>query len=288
MKSKTHELKVRLVGGVGNQLFQFFAGKSISQQLNLKPKFDYRWLDTLNYHQKSDIRDFKFTNDEACVHGKELNLLIEKSKTSLAHLSPTAARILKLNLKTTNSPEDIKKILSGYELRGYYQTPLFYLNYQENYKTIAWDLNLTSIKYETTRKKLTSQNFIALHVRGADYLKFHNVYSQLSLDYYIKSLDVIQSSIGELPIYVFTDDFSYASKLLTSIKGLEFQDTNGMRASEVLKLMSFSKARVISNSTFSYWAAIASMNKLTIAPRDWYVNKTVSADFYPKDWIVIK
>ena len=54
---------MRLFGGLGNQLFQYFAGLSAAESNKLNLEVDFRWMDKAKFHFKSDIRDFKFTSN---------------------------------------------------------------------------------------------------------------------------------------------------------------------------------------------------------------------------------
>jgi hypothetical protein len=104
----------------------------------------------------------------------------------------------------------------------------------------------------------------------------------------MKSLNLIYEKLGKIPIYVFTNDQAYAKSLLGSEKLFNYLDTENFRASEVMKLISFAKGKIISNSTLSYWSAIISAEQLTIAPQNWYKNTEINKDFYPKSWMIVK
>jgi len=51
--------------------------------------------------------------------------------------------------------------------------------------------------------------------------------------------------------------------------------------------MSLAHGIVISNSTFSYWAAMINQGQNIIAPSNWYKTKTVDTYMYPLKWKLI-
>jgi hypothetical protein len=129
--------------------------------------------------------------------------------------------------------------------------------------------------------------FIAIHVRGADYLQNTHIYHQLTQKYYSNSLIEIKSRLKDIKVYVFSDDITFAKNLLKDYSELEFIDQTGLRASEAMTLMSLAKGIVIANSTFSYWAAMMNTKNQVVAPKFWYENRLVDKDLYPPRWTII-
>jgi hypothetical protein len=63
----------------------------------------------------------------------------------------------------------------------------------------------------------------------------------------------------------------------------------GTDATESLVLMSFGKAIITANSSFSWWAAVSgNRTKKVIAPIPWFKNLDEPKDLIPGNWLRIK
>jgi len=283
------EIRVRLFGGLGNQFFQYFAGLDISNSRKLHLKIDARWIEDSYSHKFSDIRDFKFINSVSVVTQKNsgsLCFMLERLKTFFAAKSNLASSLFGLHSPKHPGYVPVINVKSSIELRGYYQTYKYYENALGNFNNQDWSLNSESNIFLDKRSFLTAQPFIALHVRGGDYLKNVSLYHQLDSKYYLDSLSHLRIQLGNLRVFVFSDEIAYAKNLLKTIVGIEFLDQEGLRASESMILMSLAEGLIIANSTFSYWSAILSDGCVVVAPRKWYISSEISEGFYPPEWKV--
>jgi hypothetical protein len=150
-----------------------------------------------------------------------------------------------------------------------------------------WKLSFESTRFLEIKNILAAEPFIAMHIRGGDYLRTSSVYHKLDIRYFEDSLMSLRNELGGIRTFVFTDDYDYARKILKEIPGLEFLDQKGLRASEAMILISMAAGIVISNSTFSYWAAIINSSRFIIAPRYWFLNTKVDDNLYPPHWKLI-
>lgn len=283
-------VRVRLFGGLGNQLFQYFAGLTAADANKLNLEVDFRWIDKDKFHNKSDVRDFKFINDIKGSVNKSDNrydFFLDRIKTKLSKKSKLIANYYHLSVPTHPGYVDLTKVKPGFELRGYYQTFRYYEDFVKNFGVPDWNLNFESQQYKELKQQLELRKFIAVHVRGGDYLKKQNIYHRLDTVYYSNSLQNLKNSLGNLPVVVFTDDFNYCKKLLKDFEKIEIIEQKDLRASEVMVLMSLANGIVISNSTFSYWAATVNSGESIIAPSKWYKDKTVDTYMYPLKWKLI-
>ena len=288
--NKSDDLKVRLFGGLGNQLFQYFAGLDLSFKTSSKLKMDARWIEASYSQDESDIRDFRFLKDKPIITKAEfgeIDFRLERLKTKIAGKSKAGARFFGLNVPSNPGFIEIDDLKPGVELRGYFQSHKYFENVKKNTEMHNWSLNNESQLFLKTKRELDAAPFIAIHVRGGDYLNKSNIYHKLKSRYYLESLYDFREKFGDIKVLVFSDDALYARSIFSSDVGFEFVNQNGLRAGEAMILMSSAKGIIIANSSFSYWAAMINAGNHIYAPKFWYANTEADGNLYPPHWKII-
>ena len=288
--NKSNDLKVRLFGGLGNQLFQYFAGLDLSLKTSSQLKVDARWIEATYSQDESDIRDFRFLKETPMITKAEsgkIHFGLERVKTKIAGNSQVASKFLGLNVPSNPGFIEIQDLKPGAELRGYFQSYKYFENVKKNIEIRNWSLNNESLLFLEIKRRLDSAPFIAIHVRGGDYLDKANIYHQLESKYYLESLRDFREKCGDNKFVVFSDDAKYARSIFSSEVGFEILNQNGLRASEAMILMSLARGIITANSTFSYWAAMINAGKHIYAPKFWYTNTEADGNLYPPHWKII-
>lgn len=134
---------------------------------------------------------------------------------------------------------------------------------------------------------------VSLHIRRGDYVGTPEVARTLGstkFSYYEKAIKLITSKIGQVHIYVFSDEPEWCKQNL-KLNNMTIVDHNPPdKGYEDMRLMSTCKHNIIANSTFSWWSAWLNANpdKIIIAPKIWYKDQTINTtDVVPKKWIRI-
>lgn len=284
----TNNIRVRMFGGLGNQLFQYYAAKSVSIKLGLPLVMDFSWQSKYNMHPNSDIRDFKFAQNELINDSMNSGSFIkERIKNRVVEKFKTFESIFKVDIPNTTGYTDLGQIKGGVELRGYYQSYKYFEQFCNIQSAPDWTLTNESVKYQRYRDKLGAQDFISMHIRGGDYLKSNSPYVNLGEEYYISALDEIKKNTGNLKTYIFTNDVDHGRNFLKLGTNLEIIYTQDLNASENLKIMSLGKGLVLSNSTFAYWAGIISSASDIVVPKKWFKKINIGNDLYPTNWKTI-
>lgn len=165
-------------------------------------------------------------------------------------------------------------------------------------------------KLSSTAKDLLEEiyltNSVGIHIRRGDYIPLK---WDLSLDYYIKALDLLITKLGDLKLFIFTDDLNYVKyyfKDQENLKKVSLTNqaniariyqllNNSIYVSEKLNhsleefhLMSNCKHNIIANSTFSFSAAFLNNNpnKIVIFPQS-YARYVFGRSFPEKNWLSI-
>lgn len=131
-----------------------------------------------------------------------------------------------------------------------------------------------------------------VHIRRGDYQDLPN-YGILSGEYFTNSISNLckRGLITSNVCWIFSDDIesvkSEFSKL--DIPGFIFDfivEPEGVDAAEVLKLMTYGQGNIISNSTFSWWAAFLNGDGAVVAPSVWMKNPPELMEILPKNWVI--
>lgn len=280
------KVTVRLYGGIGNQLFQYFAGLNLSLNYDADFVIDFRWLE---YENAETISKFQFVNDfgqsqysaDSPFHYKQ-----EKSKTAVVRRIPLLGRVTGLHVPKHPFFIEFERITRDIELRGYYQSYKYFEDTQSFIfpNKFSWNLVGPGIAYTSLINNELYNDFIAVHIRGTDYLNNVN-YESITADYYARN---IQKSLGDLdatpPIIVFSDDIDHALKIMNTT-GVDFIFAPPeLDAVETLSLMSKAKLLISANSTFSYWGGLINPRLRMVVPKYWFSEYALPSDFYPNTW----
>jgi hypothetical protein len=286
-------ISVRLFGGLGNQIFQYMAGKWLASERNCRLYVDTSWLQDGYSHLNSSVSEFQFYKPDreyGLEHKNSLYLYLDRLVTIAARNFPVVAKFGKINAPRTAGFEDLTTEKFGVQLRGYYQSPQYFAKLMKSgdISNSSFELNKPSESFNSIRNQVPTRGFLAVHVRGGDYLRKNTAYVQLTSKYYKDAIDSVRDICGNLPIWVFTDDVDYAKKTLSSFSGLYYVNNKSISAAESMKLMSLAKGIVCANSTFSYWASVISDSaSLIVAPNSWIKTHEQPDDFFPKEWKLI-
>ena len=270
---------VQLLGGLGNQLFQYAMAKSLA--LEKKQQFSI------------DISSFKYYK----LHHYALDHFnIEKK----VYKKPNryVKKMIGFFKKTTYYKEkdfyfnasifDINE--SNIYLEGYFQSEKYFVKYE---KEIRKDFEIISPLKKQTQEILQyieKVNAVSLHIRRGDYLQ-HKIHNTNKTDYYKTAMVVMESKVDNPVYFIFSDDMPWAKENFKTNCETIFVDCNDALTNfEDLKLMSACKHNIIANSSFSWWGAWLNTNKqkIVIAPQLWYNDNTINTnDVIPESWIKI-
>ena len=128
-----------------------------------------------------------------------------------------------------------------------------------------------------------------IHVRKGDYLtnkKINKLFGTCDLSYYNNAIEEILKLFPNSKFYVFSDNVEWAKLNLKSKTKLKFI-SQYFSDTEQFWLMTRCKHHIISNSSFSWWAAWLGdhKKKITIYPEPWYDNLTYNKKIFPKHWL---
>ncbi len=283
---------VQLMGGLGNQMFQYSFGRSIALKNKCDLKLDLSTYENYEWHEYSLS---PFNIKATIANQSEIDVLLQKhdhfiNKVLRKTMNLGQVKIIEKNIAFN---PDYLHIKAPVFLSGYWQSENYFI---ENKHIIENELNINipaSIDNQRLLDDINTCNAVSLHIRRGNYVsvtEFNNVLGTCSLDYYDSALHFISEKIENPVFYVFSDDILWAKENLNSDHNFIFVDINDAKHDyEDLRLMQHCKHNIIANSTFSWWAAWLNnfQDKIVIAPKQWFRGeKNIdSLHLIPENWI---
>ncbi len=290
---------VRFVGGLGNQMFQYAAGRRLSLLHQVPLKLD------IGAFEHDELRRYSlspFRIQEEFATPEDIEKVKGTSKRGLARIIFRLSQKLKPYYKrsifaeSTLSPFDpnIMETPKHVYLDGYWQSESYFIDIQE---VIRREF---AVKYEQDRQsreiaeQIANTQSVSIHVRRGDYVsnpKTRRVHGVCNLDYYRKCISLITEKITSPHFFVFSDDPGWVvENLRLDYPATLITHNDATRDYEDLRLMSMCKHNIIANSSFSWWGAWLNANpdKIVLAPRRWFNDSSLDTrDLLPEDWIKV-
>ena len=256
----------RIVGGLGNQLFQTAA---CLKYRNRKEKVIISFLGNIHVPKRINCLDSIFVKPDWLYfdNSNDLNLttqLIAKTSASirLGSYLPFIS-INDRNFRSDNYRSSIKKILF---LDGYFNQKWTYNSLKNAFR----QLKLKPIELNEEYLQI-SNNDVVIHLRGGDFLSIPKL-NICNLEYYKKSISYAISK-GYYSFKLISEDQIYGKEVLKEIKkyfiDLKIQLLKSDSIKNDFNLIRSSKLAILSNSTFSWWASFLSTSKIEfIVPKN--------------------
>ena len=296
----------KLMGGLGNQMFQYATGRSLSEKYGWPLLLDIEWyrhqelrryiLDCFNIREnlftnfhKSKFNNYGFNKSEICI----TKILRKVGLSGFANFFNENSLVITEKNKNFILSSKITEFDSVY-LTGDLQNHKYFDEIRNILLLEFTPRYPPDVEFKSNINKLQNTNSVSIHFRFGDYLhdvitsKTHGV---LDIEYYKKGIDYIKSKIKDPVFYVFSDDVIKAKEFMDSSgTNYEMLSTNkAFLAFEDLTLMSKCKHNIIANSTFSWWSAWLNYNdsKIIVSPKNWFKKTKINPNLIPPSWIQI-
>lgn len=281
---------IKIIGGLGNQMFQYAFYKSL-QSRGIKVYADLSDYENDAPHNGYELE--RVFNISMKKPGKFLlNLFIPHQRKWIFRKLKRVLRLKKTYKVEENEfrfhPSFLKNTNRYYI--GYWQNEGYFQEVAKQIKHIFSFPEITEKKNKDILKQILNTESVALHVRRGDYLKDPKLGGICNLEYYEHAILNIKSKIKNPVFFVFSDEIDWCKQNL-KLDNATFIDWNKANNSYIdMQLMSNCKHNIIANSSFSWWGAWLNdnRNKIIIAPKKWVNTISPSdTDICPKSWIKI-
>ena len=286
--NKNHLVTCKLMGGLGNQLFQIFTtiAYSIENKVNyiLPNKYELIMANCTIRHTYWDslLKNLQIGNDTSYFKlYKELQFNYKKIP------------LLKKKKRIT--------FFDTLKLQGYFQSYKYFDNYKNNiFNLIKLDEFKNEIKLKCDQFDFNNK-YISLHFRIGDFVLYPNSHSLLKLSYYKNCINYIieKTNYDKFQILYFCEqkDNELVLKKIRELKN-DFKNLTFIKVDDTFEdweqmlIMSLCKHNIIANSTFSWWGAYFNTDDdhIVCYPSKWFGSKMkdyILTDLFPSHFTLI-
>jgi hypothetical protein len=287
---------VKLLGGLGNQMFQYATGRAVAIRLGTA-----LLLDTSAFEQY-DLRRYELgafaiearvatSNDLARAGGNPALPSWLRRLGRVAGLTRPAALYKEAAF---TYEENILHVCAPVHLDGYWQSERYFLDVAGKLRkefTLTQPLDEANLRILDKIRDPVSQA-VSLHIRRGDYVsnahtaQFHGV---CTLDYYRSAVDLISARVSNPHFFVFSDDPDWVRDNLSLDHLMTVVAVNSAdRGVLDMTLMMSCRHHVIANSSFSWWGAWLNPHedKIVVAPKRWFSGASLDTrDLIPSSWV---
>ena len=288
---------VRIMCGLGNQMFEYAAGRALALRLGAELKLDAAWFDN-----KREITPRKYALDifplqvsQATRRESEALRFIPRSFIDKILFRPARNAPSYLREPHFQYWPAVENIRASAYLDGHWQSERYFADHAD---VIRRDFTFPSLPEDSETSALAENirrtpNATAVHVRRGDYavlpseLKFHGLCPP---EYYRDALDAVSARAGnDIRLFIFSDEPDWVRRQFDcSGKKATVVDCPGHGAEpwRDMFLMSLCRHHVIANSSFSWWGAwLADTDGVVCAPSAWFADAAMDTrDLCPPSW----
>lgn len=280
-------LIVKVMGGLGNQLFTYATAYALSQKYLQDLMLDEVIYQTYYSLRVCQLHDFniiynKTLNSFSLGHGRVGKKIFNLYHDYMLEHKYHPKMIVE---QEQFALQDIQLDSNeNYYLQGYWQNYRYFDLYRESLQRQYMPKKVSDIAQALINRAIEDKPII-MHIRRSDYKTFKGG-KCLSQQYYYDALGIVQQRRSiDVPIWVFTDDVEFCKETFGMPNVTIVTETKGMTDIEEFCVMCHGSDYIIANSSFSWWAAYLcrNPNKEVVAP----VVDMWSESFYPSEWITI-
>ena len=273
-------IEVHPAGQFGNQLFQLAAALYIAEKCRNDESQQGKQIEIIWHGRDEAFRKFAAFLPIKISYPRDLFIkkLLSGSKLLKDRgLIPRLLYKIWWRVQISNgtlcaSTEELSRLRSDmnkYVLAGYFHS---FLNASV---LVRHSSNWRDSTGNTAEKSMSALpkvgDFVGIHLRFGDYLTAENrkVLGELPVSYYDKAINLMRDGQGFCNLVIFTDDLNAARAKLSVIPNITLYFANDLcsGAYEEFILLTFLNRKIISNSTFSWWAGyLSNSDAEVIAP----------------------
>lgn len=289
---------VRLMGGLGNQLFQYACARRLALTHNTDVGLDlghfsrrHGWHTDRAYQLRHFCLTEHFASDKDIYHlrGHTESRWSRKTFKWRRRLFPAIAKRYRQEAGLAFDPAVLNWENDVY-LKGFWLDERYF---SDQASVIRSDLRfrepLTGVN-ASLAGRLQEVNAVSIHVRRGDYIsnpQYRAQMAHLEQGYYSAAIDQARAILKDPVFVIFSDDVPWVRAHLSLPESTIWAEANDADAGyRDLHLMSLCRHHIIANSTFSWWGAWLNPHpeKRVWAPQQWYAQDEPGFAIIPETW----
>ena len=287
---------VHLSGGLGNQLFQYAAGRAVAFRTNSRLKLD---TSSLSEGASREYRLNRFGVKAGIAGDLMISWLRRLDQPTTGGQIARAIHMLLpfcewkvIRERQFHFDSTILPHTGDVYMIGYWQTPRYFAEIED---LLRGELKLTASLDDTAQETMSlinSTQSVGLHVRRGDYVAdtaINRVHGTVEMEYYRRAVSHLERKLVGPHFFVFSDEPKWVQQNFHVDAPVTFVSNAGKDSDCVdLHLMSQCKHHVLANSSFSWWGAWLNPDtrKTVIAPAKWFNDPSLDTkDLLPDDWV---
>lgn len=287
---------VKVIGGLGNQMFQFALYKALQKQHpEERVLIDLHCFNGYHKHRGFEIgKVFGAHYDEASY--QEVARLAYPYPNFLTwrigcRMLPLRKTMLKEKANFDYEPDALTRQGSTY-YDGYWQHEEYFRDIRKELLKIYAFPAFEDEQNMVAAQQAASANSCSIHIRRGDYLTDPLRKGTTGNEYVLMAIKRMLETAQPDTWLVFSDDIAWCreqlSTALSQDKTIYVDWNSGDRSINDMHLMTLCRHHIIANSSFSWWGAWLSKQQdgTTIAPETWMNMKNVCSPV-PHKWIRI-
>lgn len=297
---------IRLIGGLGNQLFQYAFAYSLAQKNGAILKVDDTLLNDRSQphevvtHRQLELNDvfdieLNYATNADIVHfnGKTYNNPLGKAYNKLLWQFRKHRLVVEKGRAFNPAFLQLKDDLC---LVGSFQSEKYFRDIVATIRRL-YKFKVDILPQSTElADELKREGSVAIHVRRRDYVTspvYKETLGALPIDYYKEAVSIVKQRVPDARFYVFSDDIEWCRQELSKLDAsftYVGDEHAGPKAANYLQLMTLCNHFIISNSTYAWWAAwlSAAQGKVVVAPEPWYKKpQYANNDIVPEGWVKV-
>ena len=299
-----------LFGGLGNQMFQYAAGRSLAMRTGSRLVLDASSFALANVRRPYALEGYALAA-ETRFDGYRYPPRQSAVQFPAPKRPAWIERAMQLTRATFGSigrvPDDDRFTLFternfDYDQRfrdcgpqtylvGYWQSERYFADIADLVRRELTYLPAPDAANARWLARMRGANSVCVHVRRGDYLlpAHFQHHGLCSADYYRRAIALVRERVTSPQFFIFSDDWPWCRDHLADDDMVVVDANKPDAGQDELRLMAACRHHVIANSSLSWWGAwlATSDGQLVVAPTPWFTHRPETPDLLPAGWVTL-